>query len=173
MPRDSTDFIVVHTALTFPDQEVTAKIIRGWHQRKGWMDIGYHSVINRDGLVEWGRNLPDGGAHVRGFNDRSVGIVLAGGLDHLPDDLTGVNEDKIHRAKDGKPIGILRENYTVAQWEALLYNVTFFKRLYPDAIVCGHRDLAPGRWCPGFSVAEWWHTNAGLEDLLRTEPHDG
>ena len=58
--------------------------------------------------------------------------------------------------------------FTKAQWAALAEIVQDRARRYPDAIICGHRDLSPdlngdgkitaNEWiklCPGFDVAEW------------------
>ena len=146
--RTITDFIVVHCSATRPDQHVTANTIREWHMAKGWSDIGYHFVIRRDGVVEPGRALDAVGAHVAGYNSRSVGICLVGGLD-----------------SDGKAVA--QAHYPAAQIEAARDVVRFLRRLYPEARVLGHRDLSPDRnmdgritpdeWvktCPGLSAAE-------------------
>lgn len=158
-PRDLTSHIVIHCALTFPDQECDARVIRRWHQRNGWFDIGYHIVIPRDGTVEWGRNLQVPGAHTRGHNETSVGIVLAGGLEPLTPELERINKDKVYKDSKGKPVGILMANYTAEQWLSLQFTVEWLKKLYPDALVVGHNDLTRDkRFCPGFSASEWWMT---------------
>ncbi len=45
---------------------------------KGWTDIGYHYVIRRDGRVERGRPDHRSGAHVKGHNKTSIGVVWVG-----------------------------------------------------------------------------------------------
>jgi len=54
-----------HRILRFPLSE------RGWH-------IGYHYIIEKDGRVIQTRNDGERGAHTLGWNDRSIGICLAG-----------------------------------------------------------------------------------------------
>jgi N-acetyl-anhydromuramyl-L-alanine amidase AmpD len=146
--RSRTDLIVLHCSATRASQPVTAAHIRDWHRARGWSDIGYHRVIRRDGTVEAGRALDAVGSHVAGFNARSVGICLVGGLD----DRTGAPAD----------------TFTPAQWTALRALVTDLVRRYPDARVTGHRDLSPDRdgdgvvgsheWlksCPCFDARAW------------------
>jgi N-acetyl-anhydromuramyl-L-alanine amidase AmpD len=154
---------VIHDALTFPDQDVHVDDVRSWHIARGWDDCGYHLFLPRDGSVEFGRQLNLQGAHSIPGNDCSVAICLAGGLEHLPDELTSVNQDKLYY-RAGKPVGLIKENFTVSQWLALHNTVSWLKTLYPDAIVCGHRDMTrDGRNCPGFSVPEWWQIARGLD----------
>jgi N-acetylmuramoyl-L-alanine amidase len=115
---------------------VDAKVIDRWHRQKGWMMIGYHFVILRDGTVEKGREINAIGAHVEGHNYDSVGLCLAGGL----------NEDT------GKP----ESNYTPAQWETLKKLVKNLQVLFPAAVVQGHRDFpAVAKACPCFDVKSW------------------
>lgn len=60
------DKIIIHCSATPPDRHIGADEIRLWHIRdKGWTDIGYHSVIRRDGAVEAGRGLELPGAHTQ------------------------------------------------------------------------------------------------------------
>jgi N-acetylmuramoyl-L-alanine amidase len=57
---------------------VSAQIINQWHKQRGWTGIGYHYVIRADGTVETGRPLNRTGAHAKGRNLGSIGIVLTG-----------------------------------------------------------------------------------------------
>ena len=52
--------------------------IKKWHIDKGWDDIGYHFVIEKDGTVKKGRDLDVVGAHCRKHNVDSIGVCLAG-----------------------------------------------------------------------------------------------
>lgn len=130
MPRN-IDTIVVHCADTPPSMDVRAADIDRWHKERGWKGIGYHFVIRRDGVVEPGRPIDTPGAHVEGHNAYSIGICMAGGK--------------------GTP-----GDFTAQQWTALHALVSAFTRVYPDAVVLGHRDLNPGKACPTFDVKEWW-----------------
>ena len=110
---------------------IGAKKIRDWHTGKGWRDIGYHLVINRDGAIEQGRPLEDVGAHARGYNRDSIGICLVGGVD----------------AK-GKPAN----NFTDAQWTALAFALAGCKAVYPSIKkIRGHNEVA-AKACPSFNV---------------------
>ncbi|WP_040260856.1 N-acetylmuramoyl-L-alanine amidase [Pseudomonas massiliensis] len=145
--RSRTDWLVVHCAATSPDAQVRASDIRRWHLAKGWSDIGYHYVIGRDGVVEPGRPEAAVGAHVRGFNQVSLGICLIGGVD----------------AK-GRP----ENNFTTAQFASLHALLGELKARYPKARIQGHRDFSPDRngdgritpdefikACPCFDVGHW------------------
>lgn len=133
-PRAITKYIVVHCAATKPTMDIGLREIRQWHRERGWLDIGYHYVIRRDGTVETGRPQEVIGAHVEGHNYESLGICMAGGID----------------AK-GKP----ENNFTPAQFESLRTLLDKLKVDYPSAKIVGHRDLDPKKACPSFDVASW------------------
>ena len=60
----------------------TPEKIRNLHINiKGWEDIGYHFMIDREGKLLRGRNLETVGAHVYGYNEDSIGVCLLGNLD--------------------------------------------------------------------------------------------
>lgn len=146
-PRSCTDWLVVHCSATRASASVCAADIRRWHLARGWVDIGYHYVICRDGTVETGRAESAAGAHVRGFNHASIGICLVGGLD-----------------ADGKP----ENNFTDEQFAQLHTLLGELKARYPNAEIRGHRDFSPDlnkdgritanefyKACPCFDVREW------------------
>lgn len=80
--RNITD-IILHCSATPEGRDVTTDTIRGWHKKKGWKDIGYHFVVLLDGTVEVGRPVEVVGAHVRGLNASSIGVVYIGGTNAL------------------------------------------------------------------------------------------
>lgn len=139
-PRTRTDMIVVHCAATKPSMDIGAREIGQWHRAQGWLAIGYHFVIRRDGQVEEGRPHDVVGSHVQGYNERSIGVCLVGGIN-----------DK------GQP----EDNFTDAQkaaLHALLWRYTSgieHEGLYADLPVVGHRDLDKGKACPSFDVQAW------------------
>ena len=49
MARKATDYIVIHCSATRPSQDIDAKEIDRWHRSRGWLKIGYHKVLKRDG----------------------------------------------------------------------------------------------------------------------------
>ena len=159
------DLIVIHCAAT-PNgvrlargAQSAAAVIDRWHAARGFhrgdaarrafnptlAAIGYHFVIDCDGTLASGRAPDEVGAHVAGYNARSLGICLVG-----------------------------TDRFTPVQWQALRQLVQLLRTQHPAARLCGHRDLSPDRngdgvispseWtktCPGFSVADW--LAAGLQ----------
>lgn len=125
---------MIHCAATRPEMDIGVSEIREWHLARGFSDIGYADVIRRDGCVEEGRNIDDVGAHVKGYNEISVGICLVGGID-----------------KKNRP----ENNFTDAQFKSLKRLLRFYKAKYPKAAVVGHNELDPGKACPSFDVQEW------------------
>lgn len=73
--------IVVHHSAS---GDISATEIDRIHKRRGWRGIGYHIVIRKDGSVEVGRPSNEMGAHVRGYNDKFLGIVLTGNFEKQP-----------------------------------------------------------------------------------------
>ena len=62
-----------------PVSEKVAEIQR-WHvQQRGWRDIGYRLVIDRNGKVAPGRPETEIRRHVEGHNRGTMGICLLGG----------------------------------------------------------------------------------------------
>lgn len=146
MKDHAVDYIVVHCSATKATQDIGRDEIDRWHKQKGWKAIGYHFVIRRNGLLERGRPLDDDdllepaegevGAHVEGFNRRSVGVCLVGGSDDL-----------LRPAR----------NFTQAQYDELEKLLLALVEQFPGAEVRGHRDF-PGvtKSCPSFDVQAWW-----------------
>lgn len=133
--RNKTDFIVVHCSATPAKMDVGAKEIDRWHKERGFLKIGYHFVIRRDGTREKGREINDVGAHVAGFNHKSVGICLVGGMD----------------SNNAEP----EDNFTAEQFIALHLTLTEIRADFPTAKIVGHRELDSNKQCPSFDVQDW------------------
>ena len=144
-----------------PGFQTPVQVIDDWHAKRGFQRspearrrynpglraIGYHYVIYRNGGISTGRDVTEIGAHVTGYNQKSLGICLVG-----------------------------TDRFTEDQWESLRDLVTRLQSLYPESRVVGHRDLSPDQnangivekfeWlktCPGFDVADWLF--AGMHPL--------
>lgn len=117
--------------------DIGVREIDQWHRQRGFLKVGYHFVIRRDGTLETGRSLDEIGAHAAGFNSTSIGICLVGGIDD-----------------DGNPDA----NFKPEQWRTLTEVLARLYALHPAATVCGHRDLDPKKACPSFDVAAWLNT---------------
>lgn len=133
--RSKTDLIVVHCSATPAKMDVDAKEIDRWHKERGFLKIGYHFVIRRDGTREKGRDINDVGAHVVGSNHKSVGICLVGGMD----DLNAEPED----------------NFTAEQWVTLYLTLKEMHEAYSTAKIIGHREIDNRKACPSFDVQDW------------------
>ncbi|MDP1681063.1 MAG: N-acetylmuramoyl-L-alanine amidase [Burkholderiales bacterium] len=120
-----------------------------WRNRQnpGLTSIGYHFVVYTNGAVASARHLEEIGAHVKGYNANSIGICMIG-----------------------------TDSYERVQWKALAALVIGLLKTYPNARVCGHRDLSPDsdndgtvephEWlktCPGFDVKTW--VDGGMSPL--------
>ena len=128
--------VIVHSSATRPAQNFCAEDIKRWHTDKGWLDIGYHYVIRRDGLIEAGRDEEKIGAHAKGHNNESIGVCLIGGTD-----------------EKGRPDA----NFTIHQYVSLLELLNAMIKKYPDATVLGHRDLPRvNKACPCFDVQSFY-----------------
>jgi N-acetylmuramoyl-L-alanine amidase len=147
------ELLVLHCSDSPNGGDVGASDIDRWHRARGFeraigwrksqnyglTSIGYHFVIRCIGQVETGRHVDEIGAHVVGYNQRSIGICLVG-----------------------------KDKWTPPQWMALKQLVTTLSAQFPGAKVVGHRDLSPDlngdgviepvEWiktCPNFEVKSW------------------
>ena len=139
--------IIVHCTATKPNFMPAASSIervaeiKRWHvtpkpDGRGWSDIGYHYLIDRDGTILKGRPLERIGAHVLGHNKGTIGISLFGGHGSSATDA-------------------FEDNFTYQQNRALR---TLLMQLMQDHSITklsGHSDYA-NKACPGFNVKRWW-----------------
>ena len=125
------ELIVIHCSATRSDRPFPLEAVIACHRARGFATIGYHYYLTRDGTVHAGRPLYQEGAHVTGYNRRSIGICYEGGLN---------------------PDGIPADTRTEAQKESLLKLLHRLKTDYPQARIVGHRDLDPRKACPCFEV---------------------
>jgi hypothetical protein len=80
MVRKISKIYVHHSALPM-EKEVDE--IRKLHIRRGFKDIGYHFVINKEGKIQKGRSIEEEGAHVKSDNKESIGICVCGNLEEV------------------------------------------------------------------------------------------
>lgn len=130
-------YLVVHCSASPPKVKVDRTVIDRWHRERGFLGIGYHYVICRDGTVQVGRAMDQIGAHVVEHNHESIGICLAGGVDEKQ-----------------KP----EDNFTPEQKTALRKLLGSLLILFRGAEIVGHRDLNPHKDCPSFDVKSWWQS---------------
>lgn len=75
--------VVIHCTDSDDSLDIGFRQINDWHKINGWMSpsgisCGYHWIVRRDGRVEKGRPEEEKGAHVKGHNSDSIGIVWVG-----------------------------------------------------------------------------------------------
>ena len=121
--------IVIHCSAVKPDQTSSAKKIDEWHKDRKFKCIGYHYVIRRNGEIEPGRPEEQIGAHCVNHNAHSIGVCYEGGLDIR-----------------GQPA----DTRTAEQKAAMRRLLEELHQRYPRALIVGHRDLNPGKKCPGY-----------------------
>lgn len=128
-------YLVVHCSATPEDREHTSKDIDLWHRQRGFNEIGYNYIVRLDGTIEDGRDVDKIPAHVEGHNKDSIGICYIGGVDK-----------NTLQPKDTR---------TTAQKEALVKLLKELKKLYPEAVIQGHRDFAGvKKACPCFNAKD-------------------
>lgn len=111
--------------------------IRKMHiKERGWKDIGYHWLIDRDGTVVQGRRETEVGAHVAGHNAGTIGISLFGGIKSAKQD----------------PFS---KNFTSDQEKALRKLIRDINSRTDITAVLGHNQLDGRKACPGFWVPTW------------------
>ena len=143
--RTVTD-IVIHCTASKVGRDLTAADIRKQHKSQGWADIGYHYVVRLDGTIELGRDVDKIGAHVGGYNAHSIGVVYVGGI--------GV---------DGKGKDTRTEN----QKKALINLLSMLRKVYPKALISGHRDFSPDKNHNGIVEPSEWIKECPCFDARR------
>lgn len=141
MDRRKITMIVIHCSASPNGRATSVDTIDAWHRERGfsrkqlWRDylnpalssIGYHFVIDVDGMVYTGRHPDEIGAHAQGNNSNSLGVCMVG-----------------------------TDMFSLKQWQALRDLVQHQSRINNGADIKGHRDLPRvAKDCPGFSVDDW------------------
>ncbi|MGC9070684.1 MAG: peptidoglycan recognition protein family protein [Elusimicrobiales bacterium] len=124
-----------HTAggypLKYEDAITEIKVIQEYHQEgRGWIDIGYHFLIDPLGDIFEGRPILSVGAHVAKQNTDNIGISIMGNY-HPP----------------------LNNEITEKTISAIITLIRFIKDKYniSKAYFYAHRDLAATN-CPGDNI---------------------
>lgn len=116
--RYLTKYIILHHRAGNGD----AESIHNLHIKNGWVGIGYHFYVRKDGTIYRGRPIGVWGSHCIGYNDKSIGVCFEGNFES--------------------------EKMPAKQVEAGQWIVDYLKGLYPEATVKKHTELYPTA-CPG------------------------
>ncbi len=142
--------ITVHASATRPKDNHKMRDLKKMHKRKGWRDIGYHVVIERDGKVVIGRDFNVMGSQVLGHNENNFGICLVGGVN-----------DRTRKAED---------NYTQPQLESLRELVSTLSGALgvQECNIRGHRDWYPDHNGDGIIDSRDWLKECPCFDVQKT-----
>lgn len=117
-PRTKTNYIILHHRAG--DGDINS--LHQDHINRGWLGVGYHFYVRKDGRIYCGRPVEMVGAHCTNINNVSVGVCFEGNFENET-----MNSKQI---KAGKEL------------------VDYLKTLYPNATIESHSDLAQTA-CPG------------------------
>lgn len=126
----------------------TFEDVQDWHVNGlGWQNFGYHYMIEKDGDLKTGRPELYQGAHVKGYNYKSLGIVLAGNFD-----VTLPTEAQVETLRE--LLKELTEKYNI-----------------PASRVLPHRSKA-NKSCYGNLLTDDWAANLLKEEVEEVEVID-
>ena len=124
-------YIAVHCTATTQKTSISA-IQSYWKNQLGWKMPGYHFIVLPDGTVVQLLPIEEVSNGVKGFNSVLINIAYLGGVD----------------AKNN-PL----DNRTPQQKATLLELLKKYKKLFPKAIIQGHRDFPNvKKACPSFDA---------------------
>ena len=122
----------------------TFEIVDTYHRSLGWDGIGYNWFIEKSGLLRKGRDETKSGAHTIGYNNKSIGICLAGNFDvTLPTEAQVVTLTNLLKEK------------------IVQYNIPI-KNIVP------HRKFA-GKTCYGNKLSDDWSKNLIISNINNKE----
>jgi N-acetylmuramoyl-L-alanine amidase len=127
-------YIVLHCTATAQTAKVSS-IQNYWRNELKWKSPGYHKIIEANGNVV--TLAPDSAVcnGVAGYNSVSLHVSYIGGID----------------AK-----GKATDNRTPEQIAAMIKIIAEWKKIYPGAVIQGHRDFPNVRKdCPSFDTKSW------------------
>lgn len=124
-------YIVIHCSASNPTTTKEA-IINYWKNTLKWKTVGYHRLIDANGVVHELAKYEQVTNGVKGYNSESIHFSYIGGID-----------------ESGRP----KDTRTIKQKESLLYLVKQAKKQFPNAIVQGHKDFKNvAKACPSFDA---------------------
>lgn len=129
------NLIVIHCSATRFNQDYTPEQLERDHRARGFNSAGYHFYIRKSGQRVALRPLELMGAHVTGFNKDSIGVCYEGGCDNS---------------------GKAADTRTTQQKDAIAALLRELVVIYPDAEICGHRDLSPDKDGDGVIEPHEW-----------------
>ena len=125
------DYILIHCTASQPNATKQA-ILNYWKNTLKWKTVGYHRLIDANGVIHELAKYEQVTNGVKGYNSNSIHFSYIGGIDEA-----------------GKP----KDTRTIKQKESLMYLVKQAKKQFPNAIVQGHKDFkGVVKACPSFDA---------------------
>ena len=127
---DSYQTLVAHhSAFYEADGLATLREVQRLHRGdRGWADVGYHFLVDKDGAIYEGRDLGARGVHTQGHNTGSVGVCLLGDF-------------RAEAPSDAQLNGF----YNLSRWLAGSLRLSH---------LAAHNQFNPGTVCPGAALAD-------------------
>jgi N-acetylmuramoyl-L-alanine amidase len=121
-------YIVLHCTAT-PHSTTVESILNYWENNLGWINPGYHFLIESDGSIN----------NIQPIQSPSNGVY-------------GHNRNAIHLSYIG---GENKDDRTAAQKESICSIVRVMKSMFPKAEIKGHRDFPNvHKDCPQFDAIQ-------------------
>lgn len=70
--------VFIHCSASDNPEHDDIRIIRAWHKKRGFKDVGYHYFIHADGRISIGRSIERTPAAQEGYNTGTIAICLHG-----------------------------------------------------------------------------------------------
>jgi N-acetylmuramoyl-L-alanine amidase len=160
--REVTE-VVVHWTETPTNKNIGSEELNKIHLESGLKGIGYHYVIRRDGSLQRGRPVNIQGEHalVNNHDERSIGVVLVGGI-NVPSGTPNLENF------------ISVQSLTRSQFNTFDHFCRGFYSRFPGGQIVGHNDIDPIENDPGFNVREYVLANfskaSKFTDPLKQSP---
>lgn len=119
--------IILHCSASNKPYHDDISVIKQWHLARGFLDVGYHFFVRKDGEIQIGRPEEVQGAHCKGHNKDSLGICLH---------------------------GLNKEDFTEAQYQETAQLIMHLVEDHPIKDIDAHRVFDTNKTCPVFSMVE-------------------
>lgn len=133
MPKaKNVKYIVEHCSAGYGSVEA---ILNYHHNKLGWVNPGYHVIIDREGTSYYVHPFDETANGVRGFNHQCIHVCYIG----------GVEKGNYSRAKDTRTKK-QKEKMLEVELDIMSWLVNNGKRdIHEDLLICGHRDFSPDK----------------------------
>ena len=77
-PKRHVNRVFIHCSASDNPEHDDVAVMRRWHLARGWLDVGYHYFIRKDGICQVGRDIERTPAAQSGNNTGTIAICLHG-----------------------------------------------------------------------------------------------